>query len=63
MKYTKDKSGLPLINLLKPNDLAKLNNIFNTHWHPNRLKSAQSYSFDELDRLMRAKPERGGYGL
>jgi len=62
---------VPLIKLLKPDSLARLNKIFGTFYKPEKIRStvriieqARQDEIDtEIDRLMKQKPERGGYGV
>ncbi len=57
---------VPLINLLKPEDLENLNKRFGTYYKPHRESTAriiEEVRLEELARLMRQKPERGGYGI
>jgi hypothetical protein len=68
MKYGKKRviSEVPLINLISREDLDRLNKRFGTFYKPkNEVTTAKiiiETRLDELDRLMRQKPERGGYG-
>jgi len=69
MKY---QSGLlkefPLINFLRPDDLRKLNAIFKTNYQPVKstariIKQVRQEELNnEIDKLMRQKPEKGGWG-
>lgn len=76
MKYKGERSikEVPLINLLRKEDLRKLNAIFNTTYHPEKLRSIvwativqslEQVEHDEIskdiDKLMRQKPIGGGY--
>lgn len=76
MKYKGERiiMEVPLINLLRPESLRKLNAIFNTTYHPEKLRSLKTsivwativqsleqVENNEIDKLMRMKPERGGW--
>ena len=68
MKYKGEHSikEVPLINLLRSEDLKKLNERFNRNWQPQKVESfariIEEIRHDEIDRLMREKPAGGGYG-
>jgi len=68
MKYLKQFSEVPLIKLLKPEDLKKINKLFKTNYQP-QIKSTSkihillSESFREIEKIMKEKPKGGGYGL
>jgi len=61
---------VPLVNLLRADSLARLNKIFGTFYRPKKVQETariieQARQDDintEIDRLMKQKPERGGYG-
>ena len=70
MKYLTKFYEVPLINLLRKEDLRKLNSLFNTTYKPEKLRSTariiEQVRREELyaiDRLMREKPVGGGYGI
>jgi hypothetical protein len=58
---------VPLINLLRPEDLRKLNIRFGRNWKPEKVKETariiDEVRLEELKRLMESKPVGGGYGL
>jgi hypothetical protein len=65
------RKEVPLINLLKPEDLKKLNIRFGRNWRPEKVEAtariiqaarAQELN-DEIDKLMRQRPAGDGYGL
>ena len=67
MKYGKKRiiSEVPLINLISREDLDRLNKRFGTFYRPHKTDTSKiimETKLDELDRLMRQKPKRGGYG-
>lgn len=66
-KGTRTIKEVPLINLLRPEDLASLNKRFNRNWQPQKVESfariIEEIRHDEIDKLMRQKPVGGGYGL
>ena len=58
---------VPLINLLRPEDLKKLNIRFGRNWRPQGVETTariiEEVRLEELKRLMESKPAGGGYGL
>ncbi|MCX6383157.1 MAG: hypothetical protein NTV16_01520 [Actinobacteria bacterium] len=66
MKYLTKFYEVPLINMLRPEDLNRLNARFRMHHKPQRIETAriiEQVRLDEIDRLMRTKPVGGGYGI
>lgn len=61
---------VPLINLLRSEDLKKLNVRFGMNHKPQKvelftriIEQVRREELDEIDRLMREKPKGGGYGI
>ena len=68
-KGERELKEVPLINLLSRKDLDRLNKRFGRNWQPEKIKSTaniieqvrQEDINKEIDRLMRAKPVKGGW--